>query len=149
MLTIVQTNPRKSKSGIQCHNPETRKPFTTWPSCSTYGNGRVVRLSHRNPSMFILTRGHSFIGKTGGEIFHEMMLRQGVKHICELSLTSNQLTLLTHLFQSATLAAPFYPYSMLSTTRNISTSFSQNMSKVLGIWQRAMRGLVVYLVSFS
>jgi hypothetical protein len=23
-----------------------------------------------------------FIGKTGGEIFHEMMLRQGVKHIC-------------------------------------------------------------------
>merc|ERR1712169_154111 len=23
----------------------------------------------------------SFIGKTGGEIFHEMMLRQGVKHI--------------------------------------------------------------------
>jgi hypothetical protein len=94
-------------------------------------------------------RGHSFIGKTGGEIFHEMMLRQGVKHICELSLTSNQLTLLTPLFQSATLAAPFYPYSMPSTTRNISTSFSQNMSKVLDIWQRAMRGLVVYLVSFS
>lgn len=25
---------------------------------------------------------HSFIGKTGGEIFHEIMLRQGVKHIC-------------------------------------------------------------------
>lgn len=26
--------------------------------------------------------GTSFIGKTGGEIFHEMMLRKGVKHIC-------------------------------------------------------------------
>ena len=26
---------------------------------------------------------HSFIGMTGGEIFHEMMLRQGVKHICK------------------------------------------------------------------
>lgn len=25
---------------------------------------------------------HSFVGMTGGEIFHEMMLRQGVKHIC-------------------------------------------------------------------
>ncbi len=25
---------------------------------------------------------HSFIGMTGGAIFHEMMLRQGVKHIC-------------------------------------------------------------------
>ena len=26
---------------------------------------------------------HSFIGKNGGEIFHEMMLRQGVKHVCK------------------------------------------------------------------
>jgi acetolactate synthase-1/2/3 large subunit len=25
---------------------------------------------------------HSFVGMTGGDIFHEMMLRQGVKHIC-------------------------------------------------------------------
>ena len=25
---------------------------------------------------------HSFVGMTGGQIFHEMMLRQGVKHIC-------------------------------------------------------------------
>lgn len=25
---------------------------------------------------------HSFVGMKGGEIFHEMMLRQGVKHIC-------------------------------------------------------------------
>ena len=26
---------------------------------------------------------HSFVGMTGGEIFHEMMLRRGVKHVCE------------------------------------------------------------------
>jgi acetolactate synthase-1/2/3 large subunit len=26
---------------------------------------------------------HSFVGMTGGEIFHEMMLRQGVDTICE------------------------------------------------------------------
>lgn len=25
---------------------------------------------------------HSFVGMTGGEIFHEMMLRQGVEHVC-------------------------------------------------------------------
>jgi acetolactate synthase-1/2/3 large subunit len=25
---------------------------------------------------------HSFVGMNGGQIFHEMMLRQGVKHIC-------------------------------------------------------------------
>lgn len=33
---------------------------------------------YRQPEM-----DHSFVGKTGGEIFHEMMLRQGVKHVCE------------------------------------------------------------------
>jgi acetolactate synthase-1/2/3 large subunit len=32
---------------------------------------------YRSPEM-----DHSFVGMTGGEIFHEMMLRQGVKHIC-------------------------------------------------------------------
>lgn len=26
---------------------------------------------------------HSFVGMNGGQIFHEMMLRHGVKHICE------------------------------------------------------------------
>lgn len=29
-----------------------------------------------------------FIGKTGGEIFHEMMLRHGVKHICAFAFRS-------------------------------------------------------------
>jgi acetolactate synthase-1/2/3 large subunit len=30
----------------------------------------------------VTNTGPRFIGKTGGEIFHEMMRRQGVKHIC-------------------------------------------------------------------
>jgi len=34
---------------------------------------------YRAPAM-----DHSFVGMTGGQIFHEMMLRQGVKHICTL-----------------------------------------------------------------
>ena len=29
---------------------------------------------------------HSFVGMKGGEVFHEMMLRQGVKHICKYCL---------------------------------------------------------------
>lgn len=32
---------------------------------------------YRSPAM-----DHSFVGMTGGEIFHEMMLRHNVKHIC-------------------------------------------------------------------
>lgn len=32
---------------------------------------------------------HSFVGMNGGEIFHEMMLRQGVKHVCKLDWDCN------------------------------------------------------------
>jgi hypothetical protein len=38
----------------------------------------------------------SFIGKTGGEIFHEMMLRHDVKHIC-LSHFTSRTRLVRHL----------------------------------------------------
>lgn len=31
---------------------------------------------------------HSLVGKTGGEIFHEMMLRHGVEHICTFNTFS-------------------------------------------------------------
>jgi hypothetical protein len=33
---------------------------------------------------------HSFVGMTGGQIFHEMMLRQGVKHICTFPVSAEQ-----------------------------------------------------------
>jgi acetolactate synthase-1/2/3 large subunit len=35
---------------------------------------------YRSPEM-----DHSFVGMKGGQIFHEMMLRQNVKHICTQS----------------------------------------------------------------
>ena len=35
---------------------------------------------YRQPEM-----DHSFVGMKGGEIFHEMMLRHDVKHVCECS----------------------------------------------------------------
>jgi acetolactate synthase-1/2/3 large subunit len=41
-----------------------------------YSNVQPLR-PYRAPEM-----DHSFVGMTGGEIFHEMMLRQNVKHIC-------------------------------------------------------------------
>lgn len=33
----------------------------------------------------LLPRRHPYIGLTGGQIFHEMMVDHGVKHICEYS----------------------------------------------------------------
>ena len=60
---------------------------------------------------------YSFVGKTGGEIIHEMLMRHDVKHVCEsrhhfffccnIKLTDNSV-------QSATLAVPFFPSSMPS-----------------------------------
>jgi hypothetical protein len=47
---------------------------------------------YRSPAM-----DHSFVGMTGGEIFHEMMLRQGVKHICMTHLTMLTSNLCTKL----------------------------------------------------
>jgi hypothetical protein len=41
-----------------------------------YSNVQPLK-PYRTPEM-----DHSFVGMTGGEIFHEMMLRQNVKHIC-------------------------------------------------------------------
>lgn len=44
-----------------------------------YSNVQPLK-PYRTPEM-----DHSFVGMTGGEIFHEMMLRQNVKHICTVS----------------------------------------------------------------
>ena len=84
---------------------------------------------------------HSFVGMKGGEIFHEMMLRHGVKHICtcihdcarDSQVSSNIIR------QSATLAVPFSPCSTPSITALNSISFCHDMSKVLATWPRAMR----------
>lgn len=39
----------------------------------------VQPLKRKQPEM-----DHSFVGMTGGDIVHEMLLRQGVKHVCML-----------------------------------------------------------------
>jgi acetolactate synthase-1/2/3 large subunit len=35
------------------------------------------------------TLDHSFVGMNGGQIFHEMMLRHGVEHICTMHCHSH------------------------------------------------------------
>ncbi|KAJ7085207.1 hypothetical protein B0H15DRAFT_988753 [Mycena belliarum] len=62
---------------------------------------------------------HSFIGLTGGEIFHEMMLRHDVKHIFGYP------------------GGAILPSSTPSTTRSTLTSSSRATNRVLAIWQRA------------
>lgn len=88
-----------------------------------------------------------FIGMTGGEIFHEMMLRQGVKHICRYFQSSIQNHDPDHL-QLDTLEVLFFLYSTPSTIQNISNSFSQNTNKVLDTWHKVMREPLENLVSF-
>ena len=81
------------------------------------------------------------VGLSGGEIFHEMMLRIGVKHVCESfsnALEHHETFRLIGKSQSVTLVVRFFPFSMLSTTRSISTSSSPSMNKVLVTWQKVM-----------
>ena len=80
---------------------------------------------------------HSFVGMTGGEIFHEMMLRQGVKHVCMFSIrASYKATVLTD-YKLVIQVAPFYQCSMRSLAQNISTSSFPGTNKELDIWPRA------------
>ncbi len=93
----------------------------------------------------------SFIGKTGGEIFHYMMFKHNVKHICMLihCLLLLEATSLLILSQLGTQAALSSLSSMLSTTLNISTSSFQSMSKVLDTWLKATLKRLAILAWFS
>ena len=43
---------------------------------------RMYNVLCAKPSVYRTNPILSFVGLSGGEIFHEMMLREGVKHIC-------------------------------------------------------------------
>ncbi|CAI4211891.1 unnamed protein product [Parascedosporium putredinis] len=75
--------PRKPATGVRrqttaASNSPTARPVPS-PSFNpeTKSTSHVQPLSNARPTEM----DESFIGKTGGEIFHEMMLRHGVKHI--------------------------------------------------------------------
>ncbi len=91
---------------------------------------------------------YRFIGKTGGEIFHEMMLRHNVKHICTSSpLLSLIAALELTQLQLAIPVVPSCPFSMRSTTPPTLTSSFPGTSRELDTWPRAMRELPESLVS--
>lgn len=73
---------------------------------------------------------------SGGEIFHEMMLRLDVKHICKSTMTIRMLN--ADLVQSVTLVVRSSPFSMPSTTRSSSNSFSPDTNKAQATWLRVM-----------
>ncbi|KAJ1331451.1 acetolactate synthase I/II/III large subunit [Microdochium nivale] len=78
---IVSQN-KKTPSGVRNQATSATAPSRSAPAphfnvASTKDKSHVEPLApRRTPEM-----DESFIGKTGGEIFHEMMLRRGVKHI--------------------------------------------------------------------
>ncbi|KXJ95715.1 acetolactate synthase [Microdochium bolleyi] len=78
---IVNQN-KKTPSGVRNQATSATAPSRSSPAphfnvAATKDKSHVEPLvARRTPEM-----DESFIGKTGGEIFHEMMLRRGVKHI--------------------------------------------------------------------
>lgn len=83
----------RPKTAAMCSLWSTRQSLTWMNRMSTlvppyemhtYDRESLPTTLFNKPIELVLTNylPPRFIGKTGGEIFHEMMLRQGVKHIC-------------------------------------------------------------------
>ncbi|KAI4644715.1 Acetolactate synthase, mitochondrial [Alternaria novae-zelandiae] len=73
---ITQEDAKRPQS-TQAAAPQTQPRSRPSPAFNREDHKDVQPLKpYRSPAM-----DHSFVGMTGGEIFHEMMLRQGVKHI--------------------------------------------------------------------
>ena len=65
-----------------------------------------------------------------------------------VSIRIVQLSGVANLFQSGMLVVLSSPFSMLSTTQNISNLFYQNMNKELDTWQRDTQELLENQVLF-
>lgn len=89
-MLICEPVPSQTFTGCPCASlqrcrQQRQEPCRALVPSPVTRNGRVVRshpgitTARRNTYSYKFDR---FIGKTGGEIFHEMMLRRGVKHIC-------------------------------------------------------------------
>ena len=77
-----------------------------------YGSVQPLK-PYRAPEM-----DHSFVGMTGGQIFHEMMLRQGVKHICMSQSQSPSQSPSQSQSQSQSQSPPNKETARHDTTRN-------------------------------
>ncbi|KAF2723134.1 acetolactate synthase [Polychaeton citri CBS 116435] len=69
-----------AKTNAQAAAAQTAQRTVPSPAFNRDDGGRYANVQplqpYKQPEM-----DHSFVGMTGGEIFHEMMLRQGVKHV--------------------------------------------------------------------
>lgn len=75
---VIETA-KRDQSTAAATSPQRAVPSPAFNRTDTNKFKDVQPLSpFRQPEM-----DHSFVGMKGGEIFHEMMLRQGVKHVCE------------------------------------------------------------------
>lgn len=75
---IVKEDVRTQSTAAAASQSQSQSRARPAPAFNREDYGSVQPLKpYRAPEM-----DHSFVGMTGGQIFHEMMLRQGVKHIC-------------------------------------------------------------------
>jgi acetolactate synthase-1/2/3 large subunit len=73
---VVKEDVRRPQSTAAATQTQSRTRPAPAFNREDYSNVQPLK-PYRAPEM-----DHSFVGMTGGEIFHEMMLRQNVKHIC-------------------------------------------------------------------
>ncbi|KAF9696970.1 hypothetical protein EKO04_004781 [Ascochyta lentis] len=74
---VVKEDVRTQSTAAAASQSQTQSRARPAPAFNREDYGSVQPLKpYRAPEM-----DHSFVGMTGGQIFHEMMLRQGVKHI--------------------------------------------------------------------
>ncbi|KAF1842106.1 acetolactate synthase [Cucurbitaria berberidis CBS 394.84] len=72
---VAEDAKRPQSTAAAASQPQARPRPAPAFNREDYGDVQPLK-PYRSPAM-----DHSFVGMTGGEIFHEMMLRQGVKHI--------------------------------------------------------------------
>lgn len=73
---VVQENAQRTQSTAAAAKTEPRARPSPAFNREDYHDVQPLK-PYRQPEM-----DHSFVGMNGGQIFHEMMLRQNVKHIC-------------------------------------------------------------------
>lgn len=85
---IVKEDVRTQSTAAAASQSQSQSRARPAPAFNREDYGSVQPLKpYRAPEM-----DHSFVGMTGGQIFHEMMLRQGVKHICTSQSPPNKET---------------------------------------------------------
>lgn len=79
---VSQTAQKSAAAAAAAPSPQRAVPSPAFNREDTRMRDVQPLQPFRQPEM-----DHSFVGMTGGQIFHEMMLRQDVKHVCKYTAT--------------------------------------------------------------